>query len=122
MHRHILKLNDKAFDMVVEGKKIYEMRLYDERMHNISIGDVIVFLKQDTNKHCEVKVLDLLFYENFAQLYRRRPLERCGYDQETINLATALDMDRVYSKEDQKKYAACAIKFELLADGKSSRK
>lgn len=113
MNRHIIKLSDEAYDMVVNGTKIYDMRLYDERVRNIFIGDIIVFLKQDTNTHCEVTVVDLLFYENFAQLYRRLPLDKCGYTPERVAMATALDMDKIYSKEDQRKYAACAIKFEL---------
>ena len=118
MNRHIIKLSEEAYDMVVKGIKVYEMRLYDERMRNIFIGDIVVFLKQGTNLHCEVKVVDLFFYENFAQLYRRLPLDKCGYAPEKVAMATALDMDKIYSKEDQRRYAACAIKFELKKDHK----
>lgn len=40
---HEMKLNDKAFNNIKNGIKKFELRLYDDKRKNISLGDTIIY-------------------------------------------------------------------------------
>lgn len=39
--KHIMNLTPSPFQMIREGKKTIELRLYDEKRKSISVGEVI---------------------------------------------------------------------------------
>ena len=86
---HEMKLNDKAFNNIKNGIKKFELRLYDDRRKNISLGDTIIF-------------------HNLNNIDYRL----CG-------TANSLEdkLERVhtfYTIEQEKKYGILAIKIQLL--------
>ena len=42
----IMKLKPEFFDQVKSGKKIYEVRIYDEKRQKVAIGDNIIFKRE----------------------------------------------------------------------------
>ena len=42
---HKMKLKKEPFEMIKSGKKIYELRLYDEKRKKLKIGDTVEFEK-----------------------------------------------------------------------------
>lgn len=40
---HRMKLNNKPFTMIKNGRKNIELRLYDEKRRKLNIGDEIIF-------------------------------------------------------------------------------
>ena len=40
---HQMKLNNKPFNMIKNGRKNIELRLYDEKRRKLNIGDEIIF-------------------------------------------------------------------------------
>ena len=112
---HDMNLHDGPYDMIACGKKIYELRLYDEKRRNISVGDEIVFTRSrggDDSMRCLVVGLHL--YDSFATLYASLPLLQCGYTEEDISTADPSDMDIYYSKERQAAYGVVAIEIKLI--------
>ena len=112
---HEMNLHDSPFDMIKSGKKIYELRLYDEKRRNIKVGDEILFTRSrggDDSMRCLVVGLHL--FDSFEELYSSLPLLKCGYTEEDIHTAHYSDMDIYYSKERQAMYGVVAIEIRLL--------
>ena len=112
---HEMNLHDGPFDMIRSGKKIYELRLYDEKRRNIRVGDEIFFTRSrggDDSMRCLVVGLHL--FDNFAELYAALPLLKCGYTEEDVDSANPSDMDVYYSRERQAAYGVVAIEIKPL--------
>ena len=68
---HKLKLQEKYYDYIKENKKIYEIRLNDEKRQLIKIGDIIEFKKEpDLNDSFKAKVVGLLRYTSFEEMFK----------------------------------------------------
>ncbi|WP_052659336.1 ASCH domain-containing protein [Bacillus alveayuensis] len=64
-------LYKRAFDSIKKGKKIYEIRLNDEKRRKIRVDDVIEFTKvPEMDEKIKVKVLELRHYPTFAEMYK----------------------------------------------------
>lgn len=113
MTRHLMKLRSQPFNAIVSGRKIYELRLYDEKRKAIRLGDEILFTEQETGKTCLVKVTELLRFDSFDELYAQLPLTEIGYDEMSKTKASPNDMSKYYSKEEQSEYGVIAIKISL---------
>ena len=88
----MMNLNPSPFEMIREGNKTIELRLYDEKRKMISVGDTITFTNTDNpNDVISVTVTDLFVFDSFDELYKSLPLLKCGYTKEDIDtLAAAL--------------------------------
>lgn len=113
MKKHVMKLNQEPFNLIKEGKKTIEMRLNDEKRNLISVGDIIKFIKTDSND-TELKVIvkKLHRYENFNELYKHFDKVKLGYCENQIAMPS--DMEEYYSKEDIEKYGVVGIEVEVL--------
>ena len=52
-------------------KKVYEVRLYDEKRQLINKGDEIVFTNLTTKEMMTVKVTEIKRYESFKAMYEQ---------------------------------------------------
>ena len=112
---HEMNLHDGPFDMIKCGKKIYELRLYDEKRRNIKIGDEILFTRsRGGDDYMRCLVVDLHLFDNFAELYATLPLLQCGYTDDDVDSAAPSDMDVYYPKERQAAYGVVAIEIKLF--------
>ncbi len=112
---HEMNLHDSPFDMIASGKKIYELRLYDEKRRDIRVGDRIHFTRsRGGDDSIDCLVVGLHLFDSFAQLYASLPLLQCGYTEEDVHTAHPSDMDIYYSKERQAAYGVVAIEIKLL--------
>lgn len=108
-----MKLNEKAFLNIKTGIKKFELRLFDERRKDISIGDTIIFHNlNDLNDTISVKVIALLRYPSFEDLFKDIDYRLCG-------TANSLEekLERVhtfYSIDQEMKYGILAIKIDLI--------
>ena len=112
---HRMNLNAEPFDMMKKGKKTIELRLYDEKRKQISVGDTIKFTNTESSDVLRVKVEELYLFDSFEALYERLPLLECGYTEDNVDAASARDMERYYSKEKQCQYGVVGIKVALLS-------
>lgn len=91
------------------------MRLYDEKRQLIHAGDRICFVSlSDEKKQLEVEVLKLHIFKDFADLYDKLPLLKCGYTEQDIDSADPKHMEKYYSKEQQSKYGVVGIEIKKL--------
>ncbi len=112
---HEMNLHDGPFDMITSGRKIYELRLWDEKRRKIKVGDEIHFTRSrggDDSVRCLVVGLHL--FGSFTELYAALPLLQCGYTEEDIDTADPSDMNLYYSEEKQAAYGVVAIEIRLI--------
>lgn len=109
---HFMHLKEKPFQMIWEGHKTIELRLYDDKRRKIQVGDQIIFESfSDSGNRIVVCVTKLHVYKSFEALYASLPLEQCGYTDEAVAKATASDMNAYYLPEQQSKYGVVGIEF-----------
>lgn len=115
MKEHVMNLTPAPMQEIRTGNKTIELRLNDEKRKQISVGDTIKFINtEDSNDTLRVKVVDLLLFSSFAELYDNLPLLKCGYSEDNINTASPDDMEMYYSREKQNKYGVVGIEISLL--------
>ena len=110
---HFMQLQPSPFEMIRNGTKTTELRLYDEKRRKIRVGDTISFTNTVSKEVLNVRVLELSVFDSFETLYRQLPLSECGYTEETADTASPDDMNAYYSKEMQQKYGVVGIKVTL---------
>ena len=64
-----MNLWDDSFQIIKEGWKTIEMRLFDEKRAIISVDDTIEFTNTKTKEKMDCKVIKLYRYSDFASLY-----------------------------------------------------
>lgn len=111
---HYMKLHPQPFSMIRSGKKIYELRLLDEKRRKIAPGDTLVFTNTESGEQIPCSVKNLHIFASFEQLYRALPLDRCGYLPEELFRASPADMEAYYATDEQKLYGVVGIEIELI--------
>ena len=111
---HSMQLQPAPFEMIRNGTKTIELRLFDEKRKKIRIGDTIVFTDTATKEVLRVKVLGLSVFDSFETLYSRLPLLECGYTKDNVDTASPDDMNAYYPKEMQRQYGVVGIRVALL--------
>lgn len=110
---HEMRLNEKPFNNINKGIKKIELRLFDEKREKINLNDFIVFKNiSDSTQTLKVKVVGLLRYNTFEDLFKDVDYNICGpansLSEKLINIHT------IYSKEEEKKYGILAIHVEKV--------
>lgn len=110
---HEMKLNEKPFNNINSGIKKIELRLYDEKRSKINLNDTIIFHKTtDLSQTITVKVIGLLRYNSFEDLFKDVDFNICG---PANSLSEKLDnIHKIYSNEEEKKYGILAIHIEKI--------
>ena len=107
-----IHLDSDIFEIVKNGTKTVEVRLYDEKRRKLKVGDTLVFLKRpDDIEQIKTKITNLEVYINFKELikhYEMKELYLESYTKEKF----LEELKRFYTEEDQEKYGVLAITFE----------
>lgn len=112
MNTHQLQLATVPFDAITSGAKTIESRLYDEKRQTIQLGDTIIFTnRESTDQTISVKVIGLLRYETFHDLFvHNNPVKFGGESIEWLEN----QINEFYSIDDQKQNGVIGIEFELV--------
>lgn len=112
MNEHELKLATEPFEAIASGKKTIESRLFDRKRRTIQIGDTIIFTNREkSSQSIKVKVIGLLRYGSFSDLFRHNNAAKFGGE----NPDRLMDqIGKFYSSEDQERYGVIGIEFVLL--------
>ena len=108
---HYMKLQNDPFEKIKLGKKILEVRLFDEKRRNIKIWDDIVFVNVENNDQIFVKVVDLMKYESFHDLLNDFNIQNFGYEKNYDKNLYLYYLYSFYSLEDENKYWVLWIKI-----------
>ena len=118
---HELKLYSENFDDLINGKKIREYRLYDEKRRLIQNGDTLRFLRlPDKDSICYAKVKKVEVFPDWEECYSKY------FDldfKDTYDSVRDVVLDTYqgyYSEEDSKKYGCCCITLENIRNNESN--
>lgn len=107
-----MRLHKGPFELIKNGSKTIELRLYDEKRQMINVGDTITFENRSDGDKIIVKVIALHKYPSFEELYKHFNKVSIGYKEDEE--ANPKDMELYYSSEEQFKYGVVGIEMELI--------
>ncbi len=106
-----MRLHNKPFKLIENGQKIIEIRLNDKKRQLLQVGDVIEFLNRKTYKKINVKVIDLLCYNTFDELFKNYDAHDFGCANKNILFNNKY---KYYTKEQEARYGVLGIKIEVI--------
>ena len=110
--KYYFDLHPKPFELIKNGQKDVEMRLYNKYRKLLQIGDIIEFTNIETHETLSVEVANLQLFATFVELYKHYDKQRLGYKPEEI--ANPSDMEIYYSKEQIAQHGVMAIEIKLI--------
>lgn len=106
---HCLKLDEVYFNLIKDNKKIYELRMNDEKRKLLKVGDEICFLKRPTLKEFVYKkIKGLHYYNDLEELTSSIDVKKMGFNtkEEVVEV-----MNKFY-KDELGKMAIVAIELD----------
>jgi len=77
---HSLKMDEKYYCLIKEGKKIYELRMNDEKRKMFKVGDQICFLKRpDLNDYFYKEIKGLHYFKTLDNLIDSIDINKMGF-------------------------------------------
>lgn len=111
---HEMKLQPRYYNYILNGTKRIELRLNDEKRKIIKIGDKIKFFKEpDLGEFFEVKVIELLRYNSFKEMFKDYDIDILA-DKEMTKQELINVLEEFYTKEKQEKYGVLGIMIEII--------
>lgn len=112
MTTHSLQLATIPFEAIANGTKTIESRLYDEKRQLIQLGDELIFTnREDASQIIKARVIGLLRYETFHDMFTHNLPEKFGMDSVEL---LEVQIKEFYSPEAQEKYGVIGIEFILV--------
>ena len=108
MTMHKLHLHGEPFELIKQGQKTIEARLYDERRQRIDIGDEITVINRVNSQTLVVVVHKLLRAPTFHHLFTQYDPALFGG---TTVQETEKSMEKYYSYNDQLRSGVLGIEF-----------
>lgn len=112
-----MHLNSPWFELVKEGKKIYEGRRNHEKITNIQVGDVIEikhYILRDEEESYFVKVEEKLYYKTFEDALNTLNINEV-LPIENITVNEGIEIYKKYvSIETQIRDGVCMLKISKL--------
>lgn len=108
-----MELQDKYFNYMLHGTKRIELRLFDEKRKKIKIGDLIKITNAINDEVFTVKVVGLLQYRTFEELFNDYSIEVLA-DKKMNKYDLLSELEKFYPREKQEQYNVLGIKIELI--------
>lgn len=111
---HKIGLQPLHYQNVLDGQKIYEGRLNDEKRKEFNIGDYIEILKDPKREESfKVVIVNKFLFESFREMVEVIDLVKLGFanssKQEVIDTYRSF-----YSKEDEEKYGVVIFELKVI--------
>jgi len=111
--KHELRLHPDPFESIANGDKTIECRVFDEKRQAISLGDQIMFINREGGVTIHVRVIGLLHYQTFKDLFTYTDLDKSCSPGFTVESATDA-MLQFYTLDDQLRHGVLGIEFVLV--------
>lgn len=108
---HYSVVSGGVFAQITKGERIIEPRLNDDDHRRIRPGDLIIVTNRDTRDEVVTKVVGVLRYPSFVELFQAYPPARFGVPDERDILA---EMRRYYTPDQEMTHGVLGIKLHVL--------
>jgi ASC-1-like (ASCH) protein len=105
------EVSGAVFAKLDSGQMVIEPRLNDQAHRKIKPSDLILFVNRETREERLAKVVGLLRFGSFKELFNSYPPERFGAESDQELIAA---MRRLYSTEQETEAGVLGIKVHLL--------
>ena len=109
---HYMNLQERPYHMIASGKKIFELRLLDEKRSAIKAGDFIEFFNADFEDTLLCRVKKLCVFPDFESLYEKYDQISIGYAENEV--ANPSDMLAYYPADKIAQYGVLGIGIEVI--------
>lgn len=114
--KHEMGLQQKYYDLIASGIKVYEVRLYDEKRKNIKIGDNIIFFKEpDRVERLKTMVEEIKIFPSFEEMLKVIDVNEIGFNNEEHSSILEI-YHKFYSSEEENKHGVVAIKVKVISE------
>ena len=114
-----MTLDSIYYNLILNGSKIYETRIFDEKRQKIKLLDIIEFKEKDTSNSFKGQITELSYFENF-----RDAMVSAGLRKVLPNARSLEDGIKLYEqfphkkhgnyKKAAKEYGVLRMMFKLL--------
>ena len=113
-----MRLDTIYFNLIKNGKKIYETRVFDEKRRKLKLMEVVTFKDRGSNKTFKALITELSYFSNFKDA-----IESAGLKKVLPNARSLKDGVEMYEqfphsegtyKDGATKYGVLRIKFGLI--------
>ena len=115
MKTHTMTLDTQHFDNVVSNRKIYELRIFDKKRREISLGNEIKFTKKNSDESVTKTIDKILLFDSFKDALTTINLDELlpgvGSLTEGIRLYENIPHSTGSYKEASKKFGLVMFKF-----------
>ena len=112
---HRSEVGADTFTLIQTGRRVIEPRLYDQAHRTIKIGDLLLFVNRNNRQELVVKVVGLLRFASFKELFSAYPVERFGKSEREL----LIDMLRFYGTFQEIEHGVVGIKIHRLKSNKT---
>ena len=126
-----MHLNEELYYKILSGKKVYELRLNDEKRQKLMADDYIRFTKvRDESGDCFcARVRDIKHFDSFEKMYEAATedeeyftLQKCGSSKNTSCNEFIRRMRKFYPEDKEKKFGVIAIGLEVVSSTETERR
>ncbi len=108
---HYSQVSSAVLAQIVAGERQIEPRLHDASHKAIKPGDLILFQARDGGREVLAKVVGLLRFGSFVELFHAYPPARFGAASERELLQ---EVQRTYTPEQEAEHGVLGVKLHLL--------
>lgn len=108
---HYSKVAGSVFEQIKAGHKIIEPRLNDAVHKQVRLGDLIVIINRDNAQEVVAKVVGILRYPSFDELFAAFPPKYFGVESAAD---VKKEVSRWYSSESEAEHGVLGIKLHVL--------
>jgi len=113
-----MNLDTIYFDYILEGKKIYETRVYDEKRQKIKLKDVVLFKDGGSKRTFKALITELSYFTTFKEAIEASGIKKVLPNAKSIDAGIKLYEAFPHSsgnyKKGAQKYGVLRLKFKLL--------
>ena len=110
----IVHLDSDVFEIVKDGSKNVEVRVYDQKRRQLKRGDILLFLKRpDDVEEIRVVIDQLVLFSSFSEVVDAYDMEKI-YLKDTSREDYLQLMKRFYSDEEVENNGIVAIEFHKI--------
>ncbi len=110
--QHQMTVQTKYYNLLKDGIKTVELRLFDEKRQKIKIGDKITFSDaSNSNDNFEAEVIELHRANTFNDLFEKIDLKTTGESDPLVMIGT---LEKFYPNSKQLEHSVVGIEIEKL--------
>jgi ASC-1-like (ASCH) protein len=108
------QVSDVTFALIKSKRRLIEPRLNDDNHRQIRPGDLLVMINRKTKAEMVTKIVGVLRYPSFVEMFHVNHAHRFGTDDARELLA---EMHHYYTTEDEIKHGVLGLKLHVLKNG-----